>query len=139
MFFSDKLNFNIEYTNNFSMDYDELCKNILKLDSKIRFAGVVNTNGVLINNMYQEGVEEYLTHSELKMSLHYSMLEWEKSQNLNHKIGKERASVVEYDKVTLLSIPLNNSDLFVASIEPNEDYFKMILKIKPLLEETIKE
>lgn len=121
------------------MDYDEMCKNILKLDSKIRFAGVVNTEGVLINNMYQEGVEEYLTHSELKMSLHYSMLEWEKSKNLTHKIGNERASVVEYDKVTLLSIPLNKSDLFVASIEPNEDYFKMILKIKPLLEDIIKE
>ena len=139
MFFCDELNFNIEYIDNFSMDYDEMCKNILKLDSKIRFAGVVNTKGILINNMYQEGVEEYLTHSELKMSLHYSMLEWEKSQNLNHKIGKERASVVEYDKVTLLGIPPNNRDLFVASIEPNEDYFKMILKIKPLLEETIKE
>jgi len=67
------------------------------------------------------------------------MLEWEKSKNLTHKIGNQRASVVEYDKVTLLSIPVNNSDLFVASIEPNEDYFKMILKIKPLLEETIKE
>ncbi len=139
MFCYDEINFNIEYPDKFTMDYDELSKNILKLDSKIRFAGVVNTKGVLINKMYQEGVEEYLTHSELKMSLHYSMLEWEKSKNLNHKIGNERASVVEYDKVTLLSIPLNNSDLFVASIEPNEDYFKMILKIKPLLEETIKE
>jgi len=63
MFFSDELNFNIEYTDNFSMDYDELCKNILKLDSKIRFAGVVNTKGVLINNMYQEGVEEYLKNT----------------------------------------------------------------------------
>ena len=139
MFCYDEINFNIEYPDKFTMDYDELSKNILKLDSKIRFAGVVNTKGVLINKMYQEGVEEYLTHSELKMSLHYSMLEWEKSKNLNHKIGNERASVVEYDKVTLLSIPLNNSDLFVASIEPNEDYFKMILKIKSLLEETIKE
>ena len=116
------------------MDFDELCKNILKLDSKIRFAGVVNTKGVLINDMYQKGVEEYLSQSELKMSLHYSMLEWEKAKNLHHKIGDQKASVVEYDKVTLISIPLNNSDLFVASIEPNEDYFKMILKIKPLLE-----
>jgi hypothetical protein len=116
------------------MDFDELCKNILKLDSKIRFAGVVNTKGVLINDMYQKGVEEYLSSNELKMSLHYSMLEWEKAKNLHHKIGDQKASVVEYDKVTLISIPLNNSDLFVASIEPNEDYFKMILKIKPLLE-----
>ncbi len=45
MFFSDELNFNIEYNASFSMDHEELCKNILKLDSKIRFAGVVNTKG----------------------------------------------------------------------------------------------
>ena len=116
------------------MDYDKLCKNALELDSKIRFTGVVNIKGVLINSVYQKGVEEYLSQSELKMSFHYSMLEWEKAKNLHHKIGDQKASVVEYDKVTLISIPLNNSDLFVASIEPNEDYFKMILKIKPLLE-----
>jgi len=116
------------------MDYDKLCKNALELDSKIRFTGVVNIKGVLINSMYQKGVEEFLSESELKMSLHYSMLEWEKSKNLHHKIGAQKASVVEYDKVTLISIPLNNSDMFVASMEPDEDYFKMILKIKPLLE-----
>ena len=73
------------------------------------------------------------------MSLHYSMLEWEKSKNLTHKIGNERASVVEYDKVTLISIPLNNNDLFVASIEPNEDYFKIILKMKSLLQNDTKD
>jgi hypothetical protein len=115
------------------MDFDKLCTNILELDSKIRFVGVVNVQGVLIKNMYQKGIEEFLSESELKMSLHYSMLEWEKSKNLHHKIGDQKASVVEYDKVTLISIPLNNIDMFVASIEPDEDYFKMILKIRPLL------
>ncbi len=121
------------------MNYDSLCKNIIKLDSKIRFAGIVNTKGILINEIKQEGVEDYLSPNELQMSLHYSMLEWEKSQNLSHKIGYERASVVEYDKVTLISIPIDDSNLFVASIEPKEDYFKMILKIKPEIEKMIKE
>jgi len=116
------------------MDFDKLCTNVLELDSKIRFTGVVNIKGVLINSMYQKGVEEFLSESELKMSLHYSMLEWEKSKNLHHKIGDQKASVVEYDKVILISIPLNHSDMFVASIEPDEDYFKMIQKIRPLLE-----
>ncbi len=116
------------------MDYEKLCKDALELDSKIRFAGVVNIKGVLINDMYQKGVEEFLSESELKMSLHYSMLEWEKSKNLHHKIGDQKASVVEYDKVILISIPLNHSDMFVASIEPDEDFFKMIQKIRPLLE-----
>lgn len=116
------------------MDYENLCKNVLKLDSKIRFAGVVNVKGVLINDMYQKGIEEFLSESELKMSLHYSMLEWEKSKNLHHKIGDQKASVVQYDKVTLISIPLNHSDMFVASMESDEDYYKMIQKITPLLE-----
>ncbi len=121
------------------MDYDELCKNVIALDSKIRFVGVVNTSGVLVNNLNQEGVEQYLSPPEFAMSLHYSKLEWEKSKNLAHKIGDERASVVEYDKVTLISMPLDNSNLFVASIEPKEDYFKMILKIKPLIQNITKE
>ncbi len=121
------------------MDYGELCKNILELDSKIRFAGVVNTKGILITNLEQKGVEQYLSPDELKMSIHYSMWEWEKSQNLSHELGFERSSVLEYDKVTLISIPIDNSNLFVASIEPKEDFFKMLMKIKPLIETAIKE
>jgi len=121
------------------MGYEELCKNILELDSKIRFAGVVSTQGILINNMNQEGVEQYLSKDELNMSIHYSKLAWEKSKNLSHKIGNETASAVEFDKVTLISIPLNHSNLFVASIEPKEDYFKIIMKMKPLIQNIIKE
>jgi hypothetical protein len=106
------------------MNYDELCKNILELDSKIRFAGVVNSQGILINDMDQEGVEQYLSKDELNMSIHYSKLAWEKSKNLSFRIGNETASVVEFDKVTLISLPLDNSNLFVASLEPKEDYLK---------------
>jgi hypothetical protein len=116
------------------MDYDKICKSILELDSKIRFVGIVSTSGILVNDMNQEGVEQYLSTEELKMSIHYSKMEWEKSKNLSHKIGNEAASVVEYDKVTLISIPLNNHDLFVASMEPKEDYFKMILKMKSIIQ-----
>ncbi len=121
------------------MDYEKLCKNILELDPKIRFTGVVNTKGVLINNVEQKGVEQYLSPDELKMSIHYSMWEWEKSQNLSHELGFEKSSVLEYDKVSLISIPIDNSNLFVASIEPNEDFFKVILKIKPMIENFNKE
>ena len=120
------------------MDYSELCKKVLSLDSKIRYAGVVNTQGDQITSLNQDGVEDYLSPSELKMSIHYSIVEWEKSQNLQHKIGFEKASAIEYDKVTLISIPINKRDLFVASMEPNEDYFKMISKIKPIIQNLTK-
>ncbi len=121
------------------MDYEKLCKNVLELDSKIRFAGVVNTKGVLVNSLEQKGVEQYLSPDEMKMSIHYSMWEWEKSLNLSHELGFEKSSVLEYDKVTLINIPIDSSNLVVASIEPNEDYFKMILKIKPIIQNFSKE
>jgi len=121
------------------LDFEELCKNIIELDSKIRFVGVVNTKGVLITNLEQKGVEQYLSPDESKMSIHYSMWEWEKSQNLSHGLGFERSSVLEYDKVTLISVPIDNNNLLVASIEPNEDFFKMIIKIKPLIQTAIRE
>ncbi len=121
------------------MDYEKLCKNILELDSKIRFAGVVNTKGVLVNSLEQKGVEQYLSPDEMKMSIHYSMWEWEKSQNLSNELGFEKSSVLEYEKVTLISIPIDSSNLFVASLEPNEDYFKMISKIKTTIQNFSKE
>ena len=52
------------------MDHDKACQDVLALDSKIRFVGVVNIEGVLIKSMYQKGVDEFLSESELKMSLH---------------------------------------------------------------------
>ena len=73
--------------------------------------------------MDKEGIESHLSPSELKMSLHYSMLEWEKSQNLSHKIGNEKASVIEYDKVTLISIPLNNSNLLCCKYRTSRRLF----------------
>ncbi|NWK07706.1 hypothetical protein HX847_04755 [Marine Group I thaumarchaeote] len=88
--------------------------------------------------MEQKGIKQYLSPDELKMSIHYSMWEWEKSQNLSHELGFERSSVLEYDKVTLISVPIDNSNLLVASIEPNEDFFKMIIKIKSLIQTATK-
>ena len=116
------------------MDYDKMCQSVLGLDSQIRFVGVANTRGELVTHMYQKGITEFFSENDLKMSLHYSMQAWEKSTNLHHKIGSQNASVVEYEKVTLISIPVSNSEMFVASVEPGVDYYQMILKIKPLLE-----
>jgi len=115
------------------LDYEKICNDVLALDSKIRFVGVANIKGVLTTHYYQKGIVEHLTESELNMSLHYSMQEWEKSKNLHHKIGNQTAFVAEYEKVSLISIPLNTNDLFLASLEPGQDYYQIIQKIKPLL------
>lgn len=110
------------------MNYDELCKKVLELDSEIRFTGVLNGYGEFLSNLYKEGVEKLLSPEEIKMSAHYTLQKRENVSNLAHKIGDEKSSISEYDKVTLIYIPLNEKELFLLSTEPNADYCEIIKK-----------
>lgn len=115
------------------MSYDELCKKVLEIDPKVRFTGVLDNYGKLVSNFYKEGVEKLLSSDEIKMSTHYTLQRTLKAQNLAHKIGNERSSITEYDKVTLISIPLNPKELFLMSTDPDANYYEIINKANSLI------
>ena len=115
------------------MEYDELCKNALELDSSIRYAGVLNNKGEIVIGGNRDNVDSMLSDEEIKRSIHYTLQIWENAQSLAFKLGEEKSSVMEYAKVTLISIPFGKG-LFLISTEPNTDFFEIINKAKSLLE-----
>jgi hypothetical protein len=115
------------------MEYDELCKKVLELDSAIRFTGVLNNKGELVSGGNRGGVDSLLSDEEVKRSVHYTVQRWENAQSLAFKLGEERSAVMEYEKVTLISIPFGRG-LFLISAEPNTNFFEIINKTKSLLE-----
>ena len=115
------------------MSYDELCKNTLELDPRIRFTGVLNDFGELVSDMYKQGIDKLLISQEIRMFFHYTLQRRENVSNLSYKIGNEKFSITEYDKVTLICIPLNEKELFLLSTEPDTDYFEIINKINSLM------
>ena len=117
------------------MSYEELCAKVLKIDSAIRFAGVANNKSELVTKVSREGVENYLNPDEVKMSIHYTLERWEKTSNLSHKIGTEQSSVIEYEKVTLITIPFNKKELFLISADPGADYSEIVNETKKSLSE----
>jgi transcriptional regulator of heat shock response len=117
------------------MNYDDLCSAILKIDSNIRFAGVANNKSELIAQNNRENLENFLNPDEVKMSVHYTLERWEKTSNLSHKIGTEKSSVIEYDKVALITIPFNKKELLLISTEPGAEYSKIISKASEFLKE----
>ena len=116
------------------MDYDELCKAVLDKDQKIRFSGVVNGKGDLTNNATRGDTESLLSPEEVNMSIHYTMERTARTKNLAHKIGNERSAVIEFDKVTLITIPFHKNELFLLSTDPDADYMKIVRETKSLLE-----
>ena len=117
-----------------TINYDELSKKVLAFDSQVRFAGVANNKGELVTGGHNENVEGILTDDEVKMSIHYALQKRDLYTNLAYKIGHETSSVTEFEKVTMISIPLSSSELFLISTESRADYFKIIDFVNSLLE-----
>ena len=117
-----------------AINYDELSKQILDLDAQVRFAGVANIKGVLIAGGPKEDVEQLLTGDQVNMSIHYAFQKRELYTNLAYKIGHEKSSITEYEKVTMISVPINSNELFLISTEPRADYLKIIDFIHSVLD-----
>ena len=108
------------------MNYDKLCKDIFEIDSSVRFVNVYNKNGEVVSGGMHKDKESLLNREEGLMSLYYSKHIFEKHKNLSHRIGKERYSMTEYQKVKMISISLQDGNLLLISIETKSDHCKMI-------------
>ena len=109
-----------------TVDYNELSKKVLDLDNKVRFAGVANSKGEMVAGGQKDDVEKILDGENVKMSIHYALQKRDLYTNLAYKIGAEKSSITEYERVTMISIPINSNELFLISTEPRADYLKII-------------
>ena len=113
------------------MDYEKLCKEVLDLDPQIRFAGILNSRGDLVIKKDRDD-ESLLSDDEMKMSVHYTFERWNRLQNLEHRLGKEKASITEYENVTTISL-LVNGNLLLLSTEPGSEYSKIITRVNSVI------
>ena len=108
------------------MDYNDLCQKVLDLDPQVRFAGVANIKGIMIAGGQKENIEKLLVEEDVSMSIHYAFQKRELYTNLAYKLGNEKSSITEFEKVTMITLPLNSQELFLISTEPRADYIKII-------------
>jgi hypothetical protein len=108
------------------VDYDSFCKEIFQIDKSIRFAGVANSKGILISGGLRDNVDELLNEDDLKMSIHYALQKNALYTPLAYKIGNEISSITEFDKVSLITIPINSNDLCLVSTEPDANYKEIV-------------
>ena len=117
------------------MDHNELCQKVLELVPQVRFSGILNSRGDLAVESNREDSGKLLSADEVQMSVHYTFQRWTSIQNLAHKIGKEKTNITEFEKVTLISILLNDGNLLLLSSEPGANYMEIISKVKQLIPE----
>jgi hypothetical protein len=84
-----------------------LCDIIIKLDRNIRFVGIVNNKGEVIEGGFQEGVEPLLEETEEQEMYVNSLSNMALLQNFSNRLGKVKYSLTEHQKIALMTFPLD--------------------------------
>jgi hypothetical protein len=115
------------------MDYNNLCKSILDLDSKIRFAGICDESGEIKHGGQKEGVENILSNEETRKSNLQALARWGLRNSLSSKIGRGKYAMAEYEKIKRITIPLDDDHLLLITTEVEADHEQIINNTLKLL------
>jgi hypothetical protein len=116
------------------MDYNTLCKDILNLDPKIRYAGVCDDTGQIKYGGQREGITNLLSPEETKKSNLQALARWGLRNALAPKIGKGRYAMAEYEKIKRITIPLKNDHLLLITTEVDGAHDNIINRVLKMLQ-----
>ena len=93
-----------------------LCDRIIKLDRSIRFVGVVNNRGEVIEGGFKQGVEPMLNGTDEQQMYIHSLSNLTMLQSYKDRLGMVRYNITEHEKVILMTFPLGDGILCVSAL-----------------------
>jgi hypothetical protein len=115
------------------MDHSRLCEDILNLDSKVRFAGVCDDTGEIKYGGQREGVKNLLKPEDTKKSNIQAIAMWGLRKSLGSRVGKGLYAMAEYEKIKLITFPLENDQFLLVTTEVQSDHNNIISNVLKLL------
>lgn len=119
-----------------TIDVHNMCKQIIELDSAIRFVGIPNKFGKQIVVEYRKGLTPLLTDTESELYAVESVMRMNNRKDYESKLGKPIYSFTLYEKIKRTTISLDNKDypILMVSFDTEADHESIILnKILPFV------
>jgi len=117
------------------MKAEEFSKNILSLDPKIRFAGLLEKSGHLFAGGSREGIDNYLQGKNSEFSLSQSAFIIDLRNFFSSDVGNLEYIVYAHNKVKMFNIPLKDYILVFSTentiniediVKRTSDYIKSV-------------
>ncbi len=87
-----------------------LCKDVIAKDSSIRFVGLANQMGNLIEAAYREGLQPLMDRQETEHYTIQTVLRASTRETFENKIGKQRYAIAVYEKLIRATVPIVITD-----------------------------
>lgn len=116
------------------MDIEQVCKDVLDIDDAVRFSMIVK-DGVKKFGGYRYYTVGILDSDELDQSIWHANERMVGRKMAEHKLGKTRYAMAEYERVKRITFPLENKTLLLVSVDIDSDHNKIIKQILKMLEQ----
>ena len=116
------------------MDYESLCILVQKIDSKVRFAGVVNSKGRLIAGGMAPSKKRLGDRKRDEMLYMELALRVKMRREFDDDLGKVKFSMSFREKLIVMSFPIEN-DVLMVSMERKTQFEKISFKILKLVDQ----
>ncbi len=113
------------------MDYNSICKEILKIDPKVRYAGIY-CNGEVYEHM-QSGTSRLLNPEQTKKSLTQAVMRWKTRASHTEIIGCPVYALAKYEKISRVTMECGKDGLLMTSIENDLEPNSLAEKISAII------
>ena len=114
------------------MDYENLCTLSQKIDSKVRFAGVINSKGRLIAGGMAPSIKRLGDRKRDEMLYMELALRVKMRREFDDDLGKVEFSMSFREKLIVMSFPVEN-DVLMVSMESKTKFEQIAFSILKLL------
>jgi hypothetical protein len=92
-----------------------LCEELFTLDDSIRFVGLVNKEGEVVEGGFRKGIEPLLNQNEEQDMYLQSLSNINFFQSFSEKFGPVDYLVIRQEKITMMTSPLNEKILCIST------------------------
>ena len=116
------------------MDFNGLCTEILKLNPKIRYAGVYSSANEKFYEKLQKGVTKYLDAEKTSNNFFHAFARWKSRQVDSDIIGEPIYSSAKYEKINRVTLPCTPMAMLMITSEPELEPHQFIDDVLKLIE-----
>jgi len=113
---------------------EQLIKKIVDLDSIIRFGAICNRFGEITAKLPRDGVTLHLNEYETSKLLREASSSWHYRHQLSFKLGKGKFALAVYEKLIRLTIPIDQENLLLLTLENYDNIPQIVEKVHKLIE-----
>ena len=114
----------------------KLVSMILESNKYVRYACICDQDGRILWNSRRNNIQSLMTLEDTKASLKMALENWKRREKFTGKLGRGKYSIVGYDKLKRVTIPLRNNHLLYVHVEGEKpEYIKDMMKIVDWVEQ----